>query len=286
MSSIILPSASQIYAQFEEIALKRQIVFLTGLPGTGKSLLIKQLVQLAHAHDRTVHLLQWDVTRAAFETAKLIAKYPEIDGVTHAAIRKAVGLWSRNAIVRWYERYGDRGDIILGEIPLIGNRLIELVRLHDDEAEPILAGEGTLFLVPVPSKDVRQVIEQARARSIKAPQHERETKDAPPLVLQMIWQDVAKLGGRLGLTKEQVDGQWDYDPSVYSGVYQHLLTHRHCQVLPIDTVLMPAGSAYDVDIQGEELSATADEVDAIIAEIEQRYTAEELQASVARWDET
>jgi hypothetical protein len=35
-------------------------------------------------------------------------------------------------------------------------------------------------------------------------------------------------------------------------------------------VLMPQGSAYDVEIQGEELSATADEVNSIIAEIEQR----------------
>jgi hypothetical protein len=77
--------------------------------------------------------------------------------------------------------------------------------------------------------------------------------------------------------------RWDYDPLVYGGVYRRLLTHRHCQLLPVDTVLMPQGSAYDVEIQGEELSATADEVNSIIAEIEQRYTDDKLQALVTRW---
>lgn len=261
------------------------MVFLAGLPGAGKSLLLKQLVLLAQENGRTVHLLQWDVTRAAFETAEVLAKYPEIDGVTHAAIRKAVGLWARGAVWRWYEQYSGRAHILLGELPLIGNRLIELVQEHNDAAEAVLAAEGTLFLVPVPSKEVRQVIEGARAQSMAAPQHEKETKDAQPQVLQMIWQEVALLGYVLELAENDAAEMGVYDPAVYAAVYQRLLTHRHCQLLPIDTVLKPQGSAYDVVIKGAELAATAAEVVAIMTEIEQDYTAEELAAAVARWYE-
>jgi len=43
-------------------------VLLVGLPGTGKSLLLKQLALLARQSGRVVHRLQWDVTRGAFET--------------------------------------------------------------------------------------------------------------------------------------------------------------------------------------------------------------------------
>ena len=49
------------------------MVFLAGLPGTGKSLLLKQLVLIAQQAGRTVDTLQWDVTRLPFETADILA---------------------------------------------------------------------------------------------------------------------------------------------------------------------------------------------------------------------
>ena len=54
---------------------------------------------MAHEKGRTVHLLQWDVTRASFEMPEVLARYPEIDGVSHAMIRKAMGLWARDGVV-------------------------------------------------------------------------------------------------------------------------------------------------------------------------------------------
>lgn len=282
MSKIILPTDSNIYTTFQQLAAQQRMVFLAGLPGTGKSLLIQQLAGLAHQAGRTVHLLQWDVTRAAFETAVLLQKYPEIDGVTHPAIRKAVGLWARTAVHHWHQTHNPN-HLLVGEVPLIGNRLTELTQPLDDAAEPLLSAPACCFVIPTPSKAVRQVIEDARARSIANPRHEKEARDAQPNVLQMLWEEVAAIGHKLGLT----DGQnLAYDPGVYTAVYQHLLQHRHHQTLPIDTVLTPNGSAYALHLNGTELAATPDEVVNIMQQIEQAYTSDALEHAVENWFQT
>jgi len=76
----------------------RRLVFFAGLPGTGKSLLVHQLVHLATGVGRRVHLLQWDVARPVFEASPAGRRYPLADGVTHAVIRSAAGRWSAT---RW-----------------------------------------------------------------------------------------------------------------------------------------------------------------------------------------
>jgi len=283
MSEIILPKESNIYRLFQQAVAQRQMVFLAGLPGTGKSLLLKQLALMAQQAGRTTHLLQWDVTRAAFETAVILQKYPEIDGVTHPAIRKAVGLWTRAGIQQWHETYVGTDHFLLGEVPLVGNRLSELTQSLPDESEAILVDEKTLFIVPVPSQSVRQTIEAAREESIANPQHEKENNDAHPNVLYMLWHDVVLAGYELGLVAEKPIGKIAYDAAVYAAVYQHLLTNRHTVILPINTVLRPNGSAYELVIDGTELTATPDEVDKIMQTVEQSMTADELETAVFNW---
>jgi hypothetical protein len=279
MSEIILPTDSNLYTTFQQLAAQQRLVFLAGLPGTGKSLLIQQLAVMAQQAGRIVHLLQWDITRAAFETAVTLQKYPEIDGVTHPAIRKAVGLWARTAVHHWHQNYAHH-HLLIGEVPLIGNRLTELTQPLDDAAEPLLSDATCCFVIPTPSKAVRQVIEDARAHTIAQPRHEKEARDAQPNVLQMLWEEVAEIGTRLGLT----DGQnLAYDPAVYTAVYQHLLQHRHHQTLFIDTVLSPNGSAYALRINGTELAATPAEVDQIIQQIETEFSRDGLETAVANW---
>mgnify|MGYP002623453561 FL=1 len=278
-SETILPTDSSIYTTFQRLADEQRMVFMAGLPGTGKSLLIQQLVVLAQRAGRIVHLLQWDVTRAAFETAANLQKYPEVNGVTHPAIRKAVGLWARTAVLRWHQTH-NKTHLLIGEVPLIGNRLTELTQPLADHAEPLLSDPACCFVIPTPSKAVRQVIEDARARSIANPRHEKEARDAQPNVLQMLWQEVAHIGKKLGLNKDE---NLAYDPVVYMAVYQHLLQHRHHQTLPIDTVLTPNGSAYALKINGTELAATPDEVDKIMQQIEQTYTSDALEHAVENW---
>src|SRR3954451_9037660 len=179
-SASVLPPDSELYRRLHAAAVERRCVLFAGLPGVGKSLLLQQVSLIAHEVGRRVSLLQWDVARGPFETSELLARYPEIDGVTHAAIRKGAGLWARGAVGEWDRTHPDRQDILIGEVPLIGNRLIELVQQRSDEVEALLAGEGTLFLIPVPSREVRRAIEAARAREMAAPSHERELANALP----------------------------------------------------------------------------------------------------------
>jgi hypothetical protein len=225
------------------------------------------------------------VTRAAFETAAILRQYPEIDGVTHAAIRKAVGTWARTAVYEWHQAHRDDEHCLLGEVPLIGNRLMELAQPQVDAAEALLRSEQTLFVVPVPSTAVRQIIEEARARSINAPQHEKETRDAPPNVLHGLWHDLARLGYELALTKTKPVAEAAYEPEVYTAVYQHLLQHRHCQILPINNVLKPTTSAYDWQPNGTELTATETAVAQTMRHIEQQYSPDTLEQIVSRWFE-
>ena len=281
--SLILQPNSLLYSTFAQIVAQRKMVFFAGLPGAGKSLLLKQLALMVQRSGRIVDLLQWDVTRSAFETAAAQQRYPEIDGVTHAAIRKAVGLWARTAVYQWYATHQDDTRFLLGEVPLVGSRLIELVQPHDDEAETVLSQEQALFVVPVPSVAVRQFIEQAREQTIAAPQHEKETKDAPPNVLHMLWQEVFQVGYQLGIRKTQPDGPVPYEPDVYTAVYRHLLRHRPHHILPVTTILPAPGSAYDWHTNGRELMATPTEVETILGQVEQQYTPATLDQAVSQW---
>lgn len=267
MTQIILPTDSPIYDAFQAIITQRKMVFFAGLPGTGKSLLIKQCALMAEAHGRHVHLLQYDVSRAPFEAPIYLSRYPEVDGVTHPAIRKAVGLWARTGVTHWLQQYPEAAHLLLGEVPLIGNRLIELTQPFEDAIEPTLASEQTLFVIPAPSTAVRQHIERAREQSIQNPQHENETKDAPPNVLRDLWQQVTQLAKQFGLTDSADKAGLTYDPYVYTAVYQQLLQHRHHQTLIIDTILEPSGSAYDLKISGIELAATEAEAANIMNQI-------------------
>lgn len=284
MSTVLFPD-SALYHTFQQIVARHKMVLFAGLPGVGKSLLLKQLALLAQQAGWVVDLLQWDVTRAAFETAEILQKYPEVNGVTHAAIRKAVGLWARTAVCQWQQQHTGDNHFLLGELPLIGNRLIELVQVQEDVAEAVLSSEQTLFVLPVPSKEVRRIIETAREQSIAQPQHEKETKDAPPNVLHMLWQEVAQLGYQLGLSEHKPVGVMGYDAEMYTAVYRHLLQHRHHQILPIDTVLRPNSSAYDLPLSGIELAASADEVNQIMGAVERDYTPERLEQIVTDWFE-
>ncbi len=281
---LILPANSPIYQQLERVALNHRLAIFAGLPGVGKSLWLQQLALMAHQRGRKIHSLQWDVTRAAFETPEILARYPEIDGVTHAGIRKGVGLWARQAIVDWHRAYDDPAHLLIGEATFIGNRLVELAQRRDDEAEPLLTDAHATFLLPVPSKQVRGVIETKRANSIADPQHEREAADAPPNVLQMLWEEGAALY-RHWQTGESIQPRsMPYDPTVYAGIYQRLLAHRHVTLMPINELFPIADSVYELgDIFVSELMATPAEVTGVMAEIEAVYTPESLEQAVAQW---
>ena len=135
----------------------------------------------------------------------------------------------------------------------------------------------------MPSPQVRRFIESARDESTRQPRHEREKQDAQPNVLRAMWREIAQVGYNLGLTKLEPAEEPAYDPDLYTAVYRHLLQHRRLQLLPITTVLHPAGSAYDLTIGGTELSATPEEATQIIDQVERQFTPESLTAAVENW---
>jgi len=301
----ILPPESALYRTLQQAALVRRCVFFAGLPGVGKSLLLQQLALLAVEHGRRVSLLQWDVARGPFETPELLARYPETDGVTHPVIRKAAGIWARGAVAAWHAQYPDPQAILIGEVPLIGNRLIELVQRQPDAAEALLAGEDTLYLIPVPSREVRQVIEAARAREMAAPAHERERANAVPALVEALWQEVAAMAEVLGIGPARpgtvvnpradeassgaapdavptVAATGGFEPDVHAAVYQALLRHRHSMLLPITTALPVQASVYDALTAARNLVPGPDAVARSMAAVAARPETE-VADQVARW---
>ena len=262
---VVIDEASPLFAALAALAREARLVFFAGLPGTGKSLLIRELAYLAHRRGRRIHLLQWDVARPVFEASDAGRLYPQERGITHGLIRLAVGRWARAAVARWHKVHPAFDDLLIGETPFIGHRLIELARPGRDEAEPVLAAPSTRFVIPVPSRALREHVEAERMRRTQAPLHPREREDAPPDVLRALWGEVATVAGALGVTSAAAG----YDPDVYRRVYERLLARRHAQALPLDTRL-PTGdvSAYDVRVTTTELLPSPAETAQFIHEVE------------------
>ena len=144
---------------------------LRGLPGMGKSLLAHQLVHVASGAGRQVHLLQWDVARPVFEASPAGRRYPVLDGVTHAVIRRAAGLWVRDAVAGWSARYGGLSISWSAKHP--SSAIVSSSWPGRSTIGPklLLASPSCRFVIATPSREVRSFLEAQR---------ERRTADAPP----------------------------------------------------------------------------------------------------------
>lgn len=273
-------------ARLRALAIEARLVFVTGLPGTGKSLLIRELARAAVEAGRTVHLLQWDVARPAFEAAPAGRRYPLVDGVTHVVIRKAAGLWVREAVASWHAAHPGPARLLIGELPLVGGRFIELARPIDDAAEPVLAAPSCRFVLPVPSREVRASIERERDRRMAQPAHPREREDAPSHVLRALWSDLVGAARALGLPEAPAGGGVvAYDPALYAAVYRYVLARRHTETLSLTRVLpVERVSVYDVGVPTAEVLPSEQEIERAIRAVEARYpNPERLAAEADRW---
>jgi hypothetical protein len=284
-TSVLLHKDAPLYQYLMTLVNEKRCVFFAGLPGTGKSLWIHQLTHLAVAAGRSVHLLQWDVARPVFEGHPAAQPYPVMDGVTHGVIRIAAGRWARRALVDWHQRHAEPEAMLIGETPFIGHRLIEFARIGDDAAEALLQQTSCVFVIPVPSPQVREYIARERHRRTAAPVHEQERQDAPPHVLQALWEELARLAPSLGVTTRATDGPAVYDPEVYQSVYRALLKHRHRDVLWCEALLPTATfSVYDFASAHHVVRPDAAAVLQYIQEVEREYPeAQALQHEIACW---
>jgi hypothetical protein len=261
-----VPADRSLHERLDRLARDGRMVFVAGLPGTGKSLLVHQAAHLAAAAGRVVHLLQWDVARPVFEASAAGRHYPVLDGVTHPIVRKAVGLWARRALVDWERRHLGTEHLLIGETPFVGHRLIELARPAHDAAEALLSAPTCRFVIAVPSVAVRKFVEAERERRASRPLNAREREDAPPAVLRALWRELVDVARRLGIPVTDGDDA-PYDPGVYRLVYERLLRHRHVKSIPLDTVLDTAElSVYDFAVARADLTPSEDEAGAAVDE--------------------
>lgn len=270
---MIASPGSAFHAALVDLAERPRMVFFAGLPGTGKSLCIHQLAHLAHARGRRIFLLQWDVARPPFEAHPAGRAYPIDRGVTHGVIRLAVGRWAREAVARWSAEHPGPEALLVGETPLVGNRLVELARPAADAAEPVLAAPSARFVVPVPSVAVRAHIEAERVRRAAAPLHAREREDAPPEVMRDLWRQLRAAAVDLGVAPPTSEPDPPYDPDVYAAVYLAVLAHRHHHRLALDSILPTSSlSPYDVRIPRTDLTPDPDHIPRLIAEAATLHT--------------
>ena len=272
-----------LHRQLTDLARSARIVVVTGLPGTGKSLIVREIAHLALVVRRDVRLLRWDVARPAFEISSAGRRYPLVDGVTHPMIRVAVGAWARHAVATWAHE-ARRDALLVAEAPLVGGRLVELVRRVDDAAEPVLAASSCRFALPVPSAGVRAFLEAERARRSAAPQHVRERDDAPPHVLHDLWHELLGVARALGLAMPTATDA-PYDGELYRCVYETVLRHRHRDVVVLDTVLPTTTmSVHAILPDCTDVVPEGDEADAAVREAERRHPdADVLARTVQSW---
>jgi hypothetical protein len=284
MNRLVVGADPPLGEQLRRLA-NRRMVFVAGLPGTGKSFLVHQLAHIADRAGRRVHLLQWDVARPPFEASHAGRRYPPVNGVTHAIIRRATGLWARGALAAWNERHPAPEHLLIGETPFVGNRFVELARRLDDRAEALLTAASCRFAIAVPSPEIRRFVEAERERRSASPHHPREREDAPLRVLRDLWHDLVSIEAPGRVTGDE---PVPYDPALYQRVYERVLRHRPREVVAQD-VIMPTAtmSVYDFDVQVRDLVPTEPETDAFVREVERRYPdLAVLDAEIAQWSET
>jgi len=279
-ATLLLGPDSAIGREFGRAATECRCVFFVGPPGVGKSLMIQQFALIAQQRGRSVHLVRWDVARRVFETHPGATHYPEVDGVTHPAIRWAAGLWVRDAVLRWQLDHPESADLLIGEAPLVGNRFVELAQPRDDRAEGLLRAAVTEFFVPVPSVAVRRSIQRSREAELRQPRHEQERANATPRLLTELWQEVQRAGEGHGLPGVQLGR--DYRPQTYAAVYGRLLHARRHTVLRIDELLPVEVSAQELGTVAGELIPSQAKARQLLSEVDSCEPGE-LERAVLNW---
>jgi hypothetical protein len=259
-------------------------VVVVGLPGTGKSLLVRELAAAAGRASRKSTILQWDVCRESWDShPRSRTRYPEIDGVTHEGIRVAMGSWIRAAVGTWFKEHAGDDRLLIVEAPHIGGRFSELAHVVDDEAEPYLSGPETAFVVVAPEKELQLALKQQRAADLETPATEGyEQNNASPDLLDELTRSLRGPATQLGIEAGREPG---YDPDLYAGLMRQVLRHRHTTVVRPDALIQVSGSVYDLVTDAERLWADEPQVEASLA-VADAMDQPELRARVETWFRT
>jgi len=278
----VIPTSSPAYKVLEEVATTAKGVVFSGLPGVGKSLYIKEFLQIATTTGRQVTVIQWDIARKAFETPAIAKHFPMGDGVVHNGLKLSAGKWLLATIKNWLAKHTEQKDLLLIEAPLVGHRFVELAKIQDDPIlENFFQSEAFQMIAPIPSKKVREKIEADRAAQIS--EDAKVWSGAKPSVMLMLWKMICGIANEFGRNLP-MDGQPPYDPEIYEFVFSKILKNRHFIPLHIDEV-------FKVNIKDEKelhntgsLAAEADMANQITQSILMEYPSEEeINKLVASW---
>ncbi|MBT8189352.1 MAG: hypothetical protein KJO29_02895 [Bacteroidia bacterium] len=269
----IIPESSPVHKQLHLLARDARIVIFSGLPGIGKSLYINEFYSLAIQEKREVTVIQWDVARKAFETEKIMERYPMGDGTVHNGMKLLAGAFIRDKILKWSEE-SRKEDLLLIEAPLVGHRFIEVAELSDDpELEEILADESCSIIVPIPSKKVRKLIEEERARQVD--EDAKVWMGAKPSVMIMLWRMVYNIALEFGYDAPADDNP-EYDPEVIEFVFRQICKHRHFVPLHIDEVFtVPEQSESELH-KLESVVASKEEAESYFDTVSEAYPHDEM----------
>ncbi|MGI9521697.1 MAG: hypothetical protein ACR2PG_08615 [Hyphomicrobiaceae bacterium] len=285
MTKCSIPFDTEIGRQLRDAAADCRILLISGLPSTGKSLMLQQLIILANEAGRPVHTMQWDDARSAFETQEWLYVFPEINSVTHPGIRKAVGLWVRGAVWNWYNVHGTRNNLLIVELPVIGGRFVELLQPQDDAPETILTSKHTLALVPVPTNEMRRAIAGIRADTSSYPRNKLEARDAPPHIVESQWAEAHQLYAHWNTFEDSSQNDVRYQEAMCRSMFEHLCRYRHVQVLTIDRVFPTTGSVYERIAPTKPLRATSNEVIAAFAKLKCLYPGQSAERATEDWSD-
>ena len=261
-----------------------RMIFFTGLPASGKSFFLRALISIAGATGRRVHLMRWDAGLASFQTDNILTRYPDVADGSHPIVRRAAGLWGRQAVARWLDMHPDHADLLVGEVPIVGNRFSELVKLLPDAVEAALASPETAFVYPVPTAEMRGKLEALRRETFANPKHPDEAKDAPPATMDLAWKLTCTKSIELGLVPAaEGESTPAYDAALYRRFFDHLLQHRNARALVVDMFYANSGSAHDIQGGVSEIFATPGEVAEAIAAIEAVMDPDAAARAVENW---
>jgi len=278
----IIPTSSPVYKTLNNAASVAKAVVFTGLPGVGKSLYINAFQTIAKSLNRKVTVIQWDVARKSFETPEIQAHFPMGDGTVHNGLKLCAGKWLMATVSSWLTKNKNSDSILLIEAPLVGHRFVELAHKQNiEELEAFLSSKDCQFICPIPSKEVREKIEAARAAEVS--EDAKNWLGAKPSVMLMLWKMICGLANDMGRSIP-MDGQPPYDPEVYEFVFNNILKHRNFIPLHI-TEVFDVSHADEIELHSHEgLVASKEVANSISQAIIAMYPNEkEINEVIDRW---
>ncbi len=273
----IIPRNHPFDPLFRKLASGSRIVIISGLPGVGKSLYVNEFYRIAENEGKNVTVIQWDIARKSFETPENLRLFPMIDGEVHAGFKLMVGKWLLDFIERWLSVSSPESGLLLIEAPLVGHRMVEVVSKNIPASiAAVMESRLTTVVVPIPTTEVRQRIEHARSRDVD--DDAVDWKGAKPSVLLKIWQDVYRIGVKMGYRTQLAENS--YDPGLYEFVFRQVCRHR--KMVPI-----LVKDAFEVQMDSEDAlhkleSAVPDKVEVGLLRdwVLRTYSDEEIMKSI------